>query len=118
MLTGSPIASLAPGASDNTSYSASYTVTQSDIDAGTSISNVATATGDSPSGTDDVTDNSDDPTDPTNDDPDNDGDPEDPTDVEVTASAPNLSLEKTGVYNAVTGVITYSFTVTNTGNVT
>ncbi|RKF03099.1 putative repeat protein (TIGR01451 family), partial [Tenacibaculum lutimaris] len=99
VLTGTPIASLVPGASDSTSYSASYTVTQADIDAGTSISNVATATGDSPSGTDDVTDNSDDPTDLTNDDPDNDGDPEDPTDVEVTPNTPNLSLEKRATLN-------------------
>ncbi|MGY3795915.1 DUF7507 domain-containing protein, partial [Aquimarina sp. 433] len=52
----SPIASLAPGAS--VTVTANQTITQANIDAGF-IENSATATGDSPSGTDDVTDVSD-----------------------------------------------------------
>jgi len=53
-VSGSIIASLAPGGSNNAAYTASYTVTQADIDSG-SFDNTATATGDSPSGTNDVT---------------------------------------------------------------
>lgn len=49
---------LGPGASDNTTYTATYSVTQGDIDTG-SHTNTATATGDSPAGTDDVTANDD-----------------------------------------------------------
>ena len=49
-MLGGPIASLAPGAIDTTSYTASYTITQQDIDAGV-FSNQATATGTAPSGT-------------------------------------------------------------------
>ena len=56
ILSGSPIASLAPG--ESAVVTASYTLTQLNIDNG-SYSNVATATGDSPGGTDDVTINSD-----------------------------------------------------------
>ena len=52
-ITGGPITSLAPGASDSTTFTATYTVTQGDIDAGT-YTNTATVTGDG-TGTDDVT---------------------------------------------------------------
>jgi uncharacterized repeat protein (TIGR01451 family) len=44
-VTGSPIASLAPGASDATTITGSYTITQADIDAGFK-DNSATATSD------------------------------------------------------------------------
>jgi uncharacterized repeat protein (TIGR01451 family) len=44
-VSGSPIASLAPGASDGTTYTGSYTITQADIDAG-SKDNTAGATSD------------------------------------------------------------------------
>jgi uncharacterized repeat protein (TIGR01451 family) len=44
-VSGSPIASLAPGASDTTTFTGSYTITQADIDAG-SKGNTATATSD------------------------------------------------------------------------
>ncbi|WP_456237719.1 beta strand repeat-containing protein [Nonlabens agnitus] len=74
-LTGGPIASLAPGAVDTTTFSGSYTIQQSDIDAGT-VTNQALATGTNPDG-DDVTDTSDDPNNPTDEDPDGDGDPDD-----------------------------------------
>ena len=52
-ITGGPITSLAPGESDSTTFSATYTVTQTDIDAGM-YTNTATVTGDG-TGTDDVT---------------------------------------------------------------
>src|SRR5690606_34416849 len=56
-VTGGPIASLAPGAEDTATFSATYIVTQADIDAG-KFSNQATAIGTPPSGAD-VTDISD-----------------------------------------------------------
>ncbi len=106
-VTGGPIESLAPGESDSTSFSATYTVTQEDIDAG-SFTNIATVTGDPPKGAS-VTD----------------------TDDAVApgpGAAPSIDLDKTvaeingnpgtTVYSQVGNVITYAFTITNTGNVT
>ncbi|MGX1934677.1 DUF7507 domain-containing protein [Microbacterium resistens] len=91
-------ASLAPG--DQITCSATYVVTQADVDRG-SIENSATATGTSPSG-DPVT--------------------SDPSDVTVPADAqPSLALVKSSDTDTITTLgqtITYSFTVTNTGNVT
>ena len=52
-VSGGPIASLPVGASDSSTFTASYTITQTDIDAGT-YTNTATVTGDG-TGTDDVT---------------------------------------------------------------
>ena len=57
-LDGGPIASLAPGASDATTFTGSYTIQQSDID-DLGVTNQATATGTTPNG-DDVSDLSDD----------------------------------------------------------
>ncbi len=51
------LATLSVGATDSTTFSATYTITQADIDTG-EVSNTATVTADSPSGTDDVTDTS------------------------------------------------------------
>lgn len=90
---GGPIATLAPGATDNSTFTASYTVMQSDIDAGM-FTNSATVMSTNPNG-DPVTDTSDDPNDPTDVDPDMDGDPDDPTVVTLTQD-PNLAVEKTG----------------------
>ncbi|MCZ6594582.1 MAG: VWA domain-containing protein, partial [Bacteroidetes bacterium] len=50
-MVGGPIASLAPGGVDTTTFTASYVITQPDIDAGM-FSNQATATGTPPSGGD------------------------------------------------------------------
>ena len=56
-VSGGPIASLAPGATDSSTFTAVYTLTQADIDAG-SVSNTAVATGSSPGAEDDVSDTS------------------------------------------------------------
>ncbi len=97
-----PASSLAPG--DDTDCSATYTLTQTDVDAG-SVINTATATGTPPSGPD-VSDT-------------------DPATIDLTAAA-DLSLNKTGSLADTNGdgvdsegdIITYTFTVENTGNVT
>ena len=90
---------LAPG--ESTTCTGTHTVTQTDLDAG-EIENVATATGTPPGGGDPIT--------------------SPPDDVTVPADQnPALSLEKTAdldQVSAVGEVITYTFTVTNTGNVT
>ncbi|MFC1893291.1 DUF4382 domain-containing protein [Chloroflexota bacterium] len=102
-VSGGPIASLAPGASDSTTFTASYTITQADIDAG-SVDNTATATGTPPVG-DDVSD-------------------DDDESVNLPQS-PGIELIKTGTWNddgdcipEVGETISYTFKVTNTGNVT
>ncbi|MEQ3676688.1 MAG: gliding motility-associated C-terminal domain-containing protein, partial [Dokdonia sp.] len=119
-VVGGPI-DLAPGASDSTTFTATYAITQADIDAG-GVFNLATATGQDPNG-DDVTDDSEDPT------------PVDPADVDpncpectvtILDQTPSIALIKTGTFNDLNGdgfaqageTITYAFTVTNTGNVT
>ncbi len=97
-----PVTSLAPG--DDTDCTATYTVTQTDVDAG-SVINLATATGTPPSGPD-VSDT-------------------DPATVDLTPD-PAITLAKTGSLADTNGdgvdsegdVITYTFAVENTGNVT
>ncbi|WP_454557406.1 DUF7507 domain-containing protein, partial [Neolewinella lacunae] len=94
---------LAPGA--GMVFSATYTVTQADLDAGR-VTNQALVTGTDPNDLP-VTDESDD---------DNNMEDE-PTETPIQQT-PDLGLIKTSSYNAVTRVITYTYTVTNTGNVT
>ncbi|WP_172982587.1 hypothetical protein [Phyllobacterium sp. SYP-B3895] len=99
LVSGDPIAELAPGAFDDKTFTALYTLKQADIDAG-KVDNAATVTGTLPSGSDISSDGA------------------------VTTpivAAPGLVLEKkTGPPsgNTVGSTITYSFTVKNTGNVT
>ncbi|TPW77637.1 DUF7507 domain-containing protein [Schumannella soli] len=88
---------LAPGAT--VTATATYTVTQADVDAGT-ITNTATAAGTSPTGTAvNATANA---------------------TIAPQASAPNLIFTKTGAANgqATGSVVTYTFTLRNSGNVT
>ncbi len=92
-----PVTVLAPG--ESTTCSATYTLTQADVDAG-HVANTATATGTDPNGTD-VT-------------------AEDSTDTTIPAG-PAITLDKqagTPTGERVGDTIDYTFVVTNTGNVT
>ena len=102
-------------------YTASYTITQADIDAGV-ITNSATVVADSPGGTG-ASDTSDDPNDSTDTDNNGDGEPDDPTDTTLPQDSA-ISITKAllpasdGNYDTVGEVIMYEIIVTNTGNVT
>jgi uncharacterized repeat protein (TIGR01451 family)/gliding motility-associated-like protein len=120
-VVGGPIATLAVGAVDATTFTAIYTITQADIDAG-QVNNTATASGTPPSGAN-VTAVSSDPT------PCPTCEPVVgcPTCTSVAlVTSPRISLIKTAEFNDNNGdgygqvgeTITYNFTVTNTGNVT
>ncbi|MFV8226931.1 hypothetical protein, partial [Christiangramia aquimixticola] len=93
---------LAPGATGTATHV--YTVTQADIDAG-GVTNTATATGQDPDGNE------------VSDDSGTANDNDDPTETAISQNA-KISFVKSGEYNAASGTITYTFTVTNTGNVT
>ncbi len=97
-VSGGILPSLAPGASDNTTFTAIYVLQQADIDAG-SFTNIAQVkgilNGDEASATDE--------------------------DVQLFTANPAMDLVKTADKSSITNVgeiITYTLTVTNTGNVT
>ena len=108
-ITGSPIASLAPGET-NATVKGTYIITQANLDTG-SVTNTAKVTAKNPQNID-VSDTSGTTV-----------DNDDPT-VIVLPKLASIALVKTGIYNGnaskaeVGDVITYTFTVKNTGNVT
>ena len=113
-VSGGPLASLAPSASDATTFTASYVITLADAAAGR-VTNQATASATTPGGLR-VSDQSDDAS----------ADEDDPTITPVTI-LPSIALVKTVTAisdvngNALTDAgdtIGYAFAVTNTGNVT
>ncbi|WP_025146750.1 T9SS C-terminal target domain-containing protein, partial [Pedobacter jeongneungensis] len=106
-VSGSPIATLAPGAS--VTVTATHTLTQADVNAG-SVTNQASATAKDPSGNN-VTKVSDNPATTA------------PNDATVTSLTPSPSFTFAKVASgtiptAVGGTLNYNLTVTNTGNVT
>ncbi|PKA83674.1 putative repeat protein (TIGR01451 family)/gliding motility-associated-like protein [Ulvibacter sp. MAR_2010_11] len=96
VLEGGPIAQLDPGEVDDSTFTATYAITEADIAAGEVI-NQAIGTGETIGG-DEVSDTSDDPNDLTNVDPDGDGEPDDPT---VTV-IPNVLPANFEIFNGVT----------------
>lgn len=99
ILNGDPIASLAPGVTDDTTYTGSYILTQADIDAGT-FTNTASVEGTTPYSVK-VTASDD--------------------DIQTLAASKSISLMKSAdktTYSDTGQVITYTYTITNTGNVT
>ena len=110
VLVGDPIPTLLPGAIDATTFTATYALSQDDVDAG-EVTNLATATGTPPSG-DDVTDDS------------GSTNSEDAPTVVPLSREPAITLVKTATTSAlqsppqVGDVISYAFRIENTGNVT
>lgn len=120
-VSGNPI-DLNPGESNGTEFTATYIITQDDINLG-SVTNQANVIG----RIDDavtVEDTSDDPNDPTDNDLNGDGEPDDPTVINLPQS-PAIILTKSGAFADENGdgfsqigeTISYTFTVTNAGNV-
>jgi len=92
---GGPLATLAPGASDNTTFTGTYIITQADIDAGT-FTNTATANS-------------------------VEGATDDDSDTQPLAQNSGLTLVKVAspqTYSAASQTINYQFQFTNSGNVT
>ncbi|RIW18121.1 PKD domain-containing protein, partial [Algoriphagus lacus] len=98
-VSGGPIASLAPGVVDNSTFTATYVLTQADIDAGT-FTNTATVSGTALGTTVSAIDD----------------------DIQSLTQTPALTLDKQiksgSPYDAVGDIITYDYVITNSGNVT
>ena len=98
-ITGGPIASLAPGARDSTTFTGTYTLTQTNINAG-SFTNTATVTGTPPTGLD--------VTDPDSDIQDFSG---------ALVADPAISKAGSPTQAAVGETVTFTLVVTNQGNI-
>ncbi|MFP2994971.1 gliding motility-associated C-terminal domain-containing protein [Spongiivirga sp. MCCC 1A20706] len=116
VLSGGPLSQLDPGAVNTDTFTATYAITQTDID-NQQFSNQARVTALAPDNTTVVEDNA-------SDDPDT-ADPDDPT----ITSAPNiaaLQLFKSGIFNDENGdasaqageTVSYTFSITNVGTAT
>ncbi|NNE30734.1 MAG: DUF11 domain-containing protein, partial [Winogradskyella sp.] len=122
-LNGGPIAQLLPGEVDNTTFTATYQITQADLDLGT-VTNTSTVSSEAPGGdvndpSDDVTDISDDPNDPTDNDVNGNGNPDDPT-VTPVNSIFDLDVRKevNNVQPVVGDNVVFTIEAANIGNVT
>jgi uncharacterized repeat protein (TIGR01451 family) len=109
-VVGGPIATLAPGAINTTTFTATYTLTQTDVDAGV-VSNQAKVVATAPAGVADaITDLSD----PAS----NTGGASTLTNV---TKLPSLFIDKTTTatsFDKTTDTLSYSYSIKNTGNVT
>jgi uncharacterized repeat protein (TIGR01451 family) len=125
---GGPLASLAPGASNSTTFTGIYIITQADVNTGY-VENTATATGTDPNGdpVTDISDAGDDTTETGDGDGDTNGDPTDDPTVQPLDQNPAIQLYKYvnnvtdtngNGYTDAGDIVHYRFTVTNTGNVT
>ncbi len=111
-VTGGPIASLAPSTTNSTTFTASYTLTQADVDTG-GVNNQATASGAPPTGPV-VTDLSDSLTSGSG------AGNDDATFIAIPFN-PAITVDKTSPtpsFDSVGDVLTYSYLVRNSGNVT
>ncbi len=123
IVSGGPLALLAPGASDATTFSASRLLTLGDLNAG-GVQNSATATASSSGFTNNVSVVSD-AGDPLVETPDingvTDGDPANDPTVTLIGQTPSFSVAKAPIsttFSAVGDVVEFAVTVTNTGTVT
>ncbi|WP_292899244.1 DUF11 domain-containing protein [Nitratireductor sp.] len=122
-VSGGPI-NLAAGATDSSTFTADYTLTQADLDAGI-LENQAKVSATVPTTGLAVEDLSDDPANAANVDLEDDGDPDDITILELIAAGEH-TLEKSAVLIDTNGngrpdlgeTLEYTFAVKNTGNVT
>jgi large repetitive protein len=107
IVTGGPISSLTPGSIDNITFTATYTITQEDINAG-GVTNQATVKGTPPNGSD-ITDFSDD-----------DSNLQNEKTITVLTQSPAWSILKDALetsYSAVGELLHYNIAVSNKGNV-
>ena len=97
IVEGGPIEVLAPGEVDSTTYTATYVITQADIDAGEFVNQALVTAEDTNGNT--VEDTSDDPNDPTDVDINGDGEPDDPTVVILPSVLGEVDFE---IFNGIT----------------